>query len=224
MIAELPPLYDAEVAFNDHSFGAFVEGLRERGLYDKSLIVFVSDHGEEFNEHGDFGHANNLFNETLNVPLIVKWPGQRRGQRVPSLAQHVDLLPTLLRSAGVQAPNALPGMDLARVAALGESPDSVSGRNAVSHLSHGGREGISVVHAGWKLVHPLTRELAEASQLFQRADRAERTDRIGRYPVRAGWLESLIRLERERSRGGLKAQTHEIDAETRKALEALGYL
>ena len=223
-MAEIPPLYDAEVAFNDHSFGAFLDALRERGLYEKSLIVFVSDHGEEFDEHGDFGHANNLFNETLNVPLIVKWPGQRRGQRVRSLAQHVDLFPTLLRSAGLQVPKGLPGTDLAQVAASGEDPQALSGRQVVSHLSHRGREGLSVVHAGWKLVHPLTRELAETSQLYSRADRAERTNRLAELPVRAGWLESLIRLERERSKNGLKAQTYEIDEETRKALEALGYL
>ena len=224
LIAELPPLYDAEVAFNDHSFGAFLDALRRRGLYDRSLIVLVADHGEEFNEHGALGHANNLFNETLDIPLIVKWPGQREGERVRSLAQHVDLLPTLLRAAGLQVPQGLPGLDLAQIAASGEDPDALSGRRATSHLRYRGREGISVVHAGWKLIHPLTRELAEASQLYRRTDRAERTDRIHDHPVRAGWLESLVRLEQERSRSGLKAQTYEMDEETRKALEALGYL
>ena len=225
LIAEMPPLYDAEVAFNDHSFGAFLDALRRRGLYKKSLIVLVSDHGEEFNEHGHFGHANNLFNETLNVPLIVKWPGQRQGEQVRALAQHVDLLPTLLRAAGLQAPQGLPGMDLAQIAASGEDPDALAGRRALSHLRYRGREGISVVHANWKLIHPLTRELSAAPQLYHRpTDRAERTNRLGDLPVRAGWLESLVRLEQERSKSGLKAQTSEMDEETRKALEALGYL
>jgi arylsulfatase A-like enzyme len=224
LIAEMAPLYDAEVAFNDHSFGAFLDDLRRRGLYERSLIVFVADHGEEFDEHGDLGHANNLFNETLNVPLIVKWPGQRQGERVRSLAQHVDLLPTILRATGLQVPPELSGLDLAQVAASGEDPDSLSGRRAVSHLRYRGREGVSVVHAGWKLIHPLTRELAETSLLYRRTDRAERTNRLDELPVRAGWLESLIRLEQERSRSGLKAQTYEMDEESRKALEALGYL
>lgn len=225
LMAEIPPLYDAEVAFNDHSFGAFLDTLRRHGLYEKSLIIFVSDHGEEFDEHGGFGHANNLFNETLNVPLIVKWPGQRKGQKVPALAQHVDLLPTLLRTAGLQVPQGLPGMDLALLAASREDPEALAGRRAISHLSHRGRDGISVVHAGWKLIHPLTRELSETPLLFRRpTDRAERTNRLAEAPVRAGWLESLIRLEQQRSRSGLKAQTFQMDEETRKALEALGYL
>ncbi len=225
LMAEIPPLYDAEVAFNDHSFGDFLDTLRQHGFYDKSLIVFVSDHGEEFDEHGSFGHANNLYNETLNVPLIVKWPGQHRGQRVTSIAQHVDLLPTLLHTAGLQVPGGLRGMDLARVAASGEGSEDPTGRWVISHLSHRGREGISVVHAGWKLIHPLTRELAEVSLLYHRSvDRTERNNRLDDFPLRTGWLESLVRLEQNRSRSGLKAQTFQMDEETKKALEALGYL
>jgi choline-sulfatase len=225
LIAELPPLYDAEVAFNDHSFGALLAALRERGLYDSSLIVFVSDHGEEFDEHGDFGHGNNLFDETLHVPLIVKWPGQRRHQEVRAPAQHVDLLPTLLRTAGLQPPKGLPGLDLALVAAADGDPEALSGRAIVSHISRDGRDGLSVVQAGWKLIYPLTRDLAETSLLYHRAtDPAEHTNRLADVPVRAGWLESLIRLEQARSRGGREAQTYEMDEETRRGLEALGYL
>ena len=224
-MAEMSQLYDGEVAFNDHSFGEFLKALRQRGLYDDSLIVLVSDHGEEFDEHGDFGHARNLYNETLNVPLIVKWPGQRRGQVVESLAQHVDLLPTLLQAAGAPMPQGLPGTDLARVAASGDDPEALSGRRVFSHLNHRGREGVSVVHAGWKLIHPLTRDLAGSPQLHDRArDAHERTNRAADLPVRAGFLGSLIRGEMERSREGLKAERFRIDPETRKALEALGYL
>lgn len=224
-MAEMSQLYDGEVAFNDHSFGELLKALRQRGLYDDSLIVFVSDHGEEFDEHGDFGHARNLYNETLNIPLIVKWPGQRRGQVVESVAQHIDLLPTLLRAAGAPMPQGLPGMDLALVAASEDDPEALSGRRAFSHLNHRGREGVSVVHAGWKLIHPLTRDLAGSPQLHERSrDQRERSNRATELPVRAGFLGSLIRAEMERSREGLKAERFQIDPETRKALEALGYL
>lgn len=224
-MAEMRQLYNAEVAFNDHSFGEFLKALRQRGLYENSLIVFVADHGEEFDEHGDFGHARNLYNETLNIPLIVKWPGQRRGQVVESLAQHVDLLPTLLQAAGAPMPQGLPGMDLAQLAASREDPEALTGRQVFSHLNHRGRVGVSVVHAGWKLIHPLTRDLAASPQLHDRdRDPRERTSRAADLPVRAGFLGSLIRAEMERSRGGLKAERFRIDPETRKALEALGYL
>ena len=225
LMVEIPPLYDAEVAFNDRSFGELLDALRRHGLYDTSLILFVSDHGEEFDEHGDFGHGNNLFSETLHVPLMVKWPNQRQGRRVRSIAQHIDLLPTLLQAAGLRAPKNLLGIDLALVAASGDDPEAFSGRAVVSHLSRQGRGGISVIQAGWKLIHPLTRELSESPELYHLpTDRAERTNRLGELPVRAGWLESLVRREQDRGRSGLQAQTYEMDEETRKALEALGYL
>ncbi len=225
-MAELRPLYDAEVAFNDHSFGEFLKVLRERDLYDRSLILLVADHGEEFDEHGARGHTSHLYAETLNIPLIVKWPGQRRGRRVASITQHIDILPTLLRVAGVEAPPGLPGMDLAAVATTGEDPEALSGRWVLSHLSHRDRVGMSLVHAGWKLVYPQTPALAQTSELYHRAsDRRETRNRIGEAPVRAGWLSSLIRAESERSRKvGLRPEHMKIDEETRRALEALGYL
>jgi arylsulfatase A-like enzyme len=225
-MAECRLLYDAEVAFNDHSFGEFLKVLKERGLYDRSLILFVADHGEEFDEHGARGHTSHLYSETLNVPLIVKWPGQRRGERVASISQHIDILPTLLRVAGVEAPPGLPGMDLAAVAASGEDPEALSGRWVLSQLSNRDRVGMSLVHAGWKLVFPQTPALAPEIQLFHRAsDRQEIHNRIGEAPVRAGWLSSLIRAEVERSRRmGLKPEHMKIDEETKRALEALGYL
>ncbi|HBL28352.1 MAG TPA: hypothetical protein DD490_16080 [Acidobacteria bacterium] len=224
-IAELLPLYDAEVAFADQSFGAFLDALRARGLYEGSLIVFVADHGEELGEHGELGHANDLFQEELRIPLLVKWPGQREGREIRALAQQIDLLPTVLAAAGLPVPSGLAGVDLARIAAAGADPRALWDRTAISHLSYRGREGLSAVHAGWKLVQPQTRELAAGPLLFQLGeDPAESVNRLGDAPVRAAWLRSLLRREEERGRSGLKAQTDVMDAETRKALEALGYL
>jgi len=225
-MAELRPLYDAEVAWNDHSFGEFLQALRDRGLYDRSLIVFLADHGEEFDEHGARGHAKDLHAETLDIPLIVKWPGQHKGRRVASIAQHIDVLPTLLRAAGVKGPADLPGMDLAAVEASGESPEALSGRWVLSHLSMRDHVGTSLVQGGWKLVYPQTPALAPGIELFQRStDRGETKNRLGDAPVRAGWLSALIRAEVERSRKtALKPEHATIDEETRKALEALGYL
>lgn len=225
-MAELRQLYEGEVAFNDHSFGELLKTLREKGLYDRSLILFVADHGEELDEHGARGHTSHLYAENLNIPLIVKWPGQRHGKRVASIAQQIDVLPTLLRAAGVQAPQGLPGMDLAVVADSGEDREALSGRWVLSHLSHRDRVGISLVHAGWKLVYPQTPALAPGIELYHGADdRGETRNRAGEAPVRAGWLSSLIRAESERSRrSGLKPEHVKIDEETRKALQALGYL
>jgi choline-sulfatase len=215
--AQLSELYDGEVAGNDHGFGELLAALRARGLYDDTLIVFVADHGEEFDEHGDLGHGKNLYAETLNVPLIVKWPRQTRGERVAAVAQHLDLLPTVLRAAQLEPPRALPGMDLRLLGAAGGGE-----RRAFSSLSYDGRQGVSLVAADWKLIVPLSRKFGAAPELFARGDRGEQINLAERRDVRAGWLMAQIRLELLR---GERAQAAApIDEETKRALAALGYL
>jgi arylsulfatase A-like enzyme len=221
-IAQLSALYDAEVATNDRSFGELLAALRQRNLFDSSLVVFLADHGEEFDEHGFLGHGNNLYAQTLHVPLIVKWPHQTRGERVRRLAQHVDLLPTLLRAAGLTPPNGQPGTDLYALAALQEE---TAGRRAVSHLSYDGRDGVSLVQRDWKLILPLSRKFGGGPELYRwDADPNERENLAEKDPVRTGWLTAQLRLELLRASAGLKAAPTPIDDEARKALRALGYI
>lgn len=223
--AQLSALYDAEIGGNDRSFGELLKALRERKLYDSALVLFVADHGEEFDEHGFLGHGNNLYAESLHVPLIIKWPGQTRGERVKRLAQHVDLLPTILRAAGLRPPDGLPGADLfATAAAPSREPDSIH-RRAFSHLSYEGRDGVSLVQGDWKLIFPLTHKLARGPELYRRdTDPGERENLAQREEIRAGWLLAQIRLELLRTHGGLQAEPAAMDEETKKALQALGYL
>jgi arylsulfatase A-like enzyme len=93
----LQELYEAEVMAFDHYFGWFISELRQLGIYDRAMIVFTSDHGEEFFEHGGWAHSHSLYNELLRVPLIIKFPEQAHaGMRPGSLAGLIDVLPTLL--------------------------------------------------------------------------------------------------------------------------------
>ena len=67
--------YDGDIAYGDREFGRFVRELKARGLYDRAIIVFVADHGEEFLDHGKWLHGKSVFDELVHVPLIVKFPG-----------------------------------------------------------------------------------------------------------------------------------------------------
>jgi choline-sulfatase len=215
-LADLEALYDAEVAFNDHHFGLLLDELRRRGLYDDALIAFLSDHGEEFHEHGLIGHGAGLYREVLQVPLVVKRPRQAAGERVSQPAQHVDLLPTLLAAAALEVPAGLPGADLAA---------PVPERAILSYLRYDGREGASVLFDGWHSIMPLNRRFGERSELFDwRADRREGTDLGAARPVPAGYLRSLLRRELLAPVGPLRPTRLRFDAEERRRLRALGYL
>ena len=94
-------LYDAEVRYVDAEVGRLLDRLRELGLYDDALIVVTSDHGEEFFEHGNFGHGQSLYNELLGVPLIVKLPGNDNAGRVDRLVPTQAIKATLLELCGI---------------------------------------------------------------------------------------------------------------------------
>jgi arylsulfatase A-like enzyme len=227
LVADLALLYDAEVAANDRSFGELLAALAARRLLDRTAVVLVADHGEEFDEHGALGHANNLYAETLRIPLIVKLPRQARGRRIRALAQQIDLVPTLLAQAGHGRPAGLGGIDLTRLATA--APRSPAGdRPAVSHLSYRGRSGVSVVLGDWKLIQPLTpafgRGGPELFRLREGARESAAENLIDRNPVRAGHLAAFLRAERLAAQGGLAPERATLDPETRRALEALGYL
>jgi arylsulfatase A-like enzyme len=116
-------LYDAEVRYTDRMLiGPLLDTLRETGLYDRTLVIITSDHGEEFYEHGAWTHGADLYDESLKVPLLMKFPRSRfAGTRIESIVRLTDIMPTILREAG------------ARVSDLG-----LDGRNLVPLLE--GRE------------------------------------------------------------------------------------
>jgi arylsulfatase A-like enzyme len=92
--ALLTTRYDGEVRYTDAQLGRFLDGLREQGRYESSVIALAGDHGEGLYEHGDPAHEF-LWRATLAVPLILRWPGGPRGVRSSRLASLVDVLPTL---------------------------------------------------------------------------------------------------------------------------------
>ncbi len=94
-------LYLAEVASVDQRVGLLLEALDRGGLRDDTLIVFTSDHGEGFGEHGLYLHANSFFGELVHVPLIIAGPGITSGKRVTEPVSHVDLMPTLRELLGI---------------------------------------------------------------------------------------------------------------------------
>ncbi|MFN0242072.1 MAG: sulfatase [Planctomycetota bacterium] len=110
---QLIDLYDGEIAFTDAQIGRFLDHLAEIGELDDTLVVFHSDHGEEFWEHGGFEHGHDLHDEVLHVPLILALPGKLApGARVAARVSTADILPTVLELLGVESSGALDGRSL----------------------------------------------------------------------------------------------------------------
>lgn len=102
--AHILALYDGEIRYADHTISTLLDALEEAGRLDDTLIVFTADHGEEFGEHGRYGHNKTLYDEVVHVPLIMRWPGHiAAGRQIAGSVSMVDLAPTLLELADLPA-------------------------------------------------------------------------------------------------------------------------
>jgi arylsulfatase A-like enzyme len=106
--------YDGELSCTDAWIGRLWRRLRDVGLWDDTYVIVTSDHGEEFFEHGNKGHRNNLYEESVHVPLIIKFPGTAAPPEDDRPVSLVDLFPTVLDFAGVDPPVELHGRSLIR--------------------------------------------------------------------------------------------------------------
>ncbi len=107
----LTALYDGELAYTDAQLGRLLSELEARGAMEDAFLVVVGDHGEELMDHGRMGHGHTMYQELLHVPLIIAGPGLGPGE-ARGCAAHVDVLPTMLAMAGLEAPGWTSGADL----------------------------------------------------------------------------------------------------------------
>jgi arylsulfatase A-like enzyme len=104
--------YDGEIRYMDEHFGRLIDTLRRLDLYDDSIIIFTSDHGEGMGEHDYyFNHGEYLYSDQIHVPLIIKYGKQLSGRRT-DFVQHLDLIPTILSMLGIKPDERFRGRDL----------------------------------------------------------------------------------------------------------------
>ena len=108
----LMALHDGEITYHDQEMARFVARLQELGLYDEIVFVVTSDHGEEFNEHGSYGHGHSIYQELLHVPLMMRWHGVIDPRRVGPTVSTMDIAPTLCEATGVPIPDEFEGHSL----------------------------------------------------------------------------------------------------------------
>ncbi|MEO8503737.1 MAG: sulfatase [Acidobacteriota bacterium] len=213
---ELRRLYEAEVAATDRAFGELLDHLARRHLDADTMVVFIADHGEEFDEHGTLGHANDLHAEVLNIPFILRLPGQREGLRRTEIVQQIDLLPTLLTAAGLPVPPEMMGL------ALQAGPVTVE-RSAFSHLKYNGRECVSLRRGDFKLIVP--RQPLGSPELYDLStDPAETVDIAARQPLRVAYMLGHLRLLEQSIQAPGSPARARLSDEAVRALHALGYL
>jgi arylsulfatase A-like enzyme len=232
--------YDATITYWDEQLRALADSLETRGLRDDLLLVYTSDHGEEFLEHGGFGHGSTLFEEVVRVPLLFSLPVPVKRPRLPrprrtvrEVVSSVDIVPTLTEYLRVPVEHEMRGRSAASLA-LGR-PDEGPEREAIlEHIikQYGAFDIRALRTARRKYVVRLTYETSyhpqwgEGDLFFDLgADPGEQHNLVGeRAAEAAGYrsrLEAWVKESRERA---VTAEEFEPDAEQLERLRALGYL
>lgn len=212
--------YDSEIGYVDAHLRALFEMLP---MDDDTLVIVTSDHGEEFGEHGRFGHRNQLYAELVHVPLLVSWPARLPAHRAQGVASTVDLLPTLESIVGAELAPHQVGVDLAPML-LGD--DQANRAVLAMRWNEVRRPALvrrAVIDERWKYIWSMPRNRRELYD--RRVDSTEQDDVASEHPeVIEALHEVLTRHEQsattfERSH----AESRELDGALLERLRALGY-
>ncbi|HMM33771.1 MAG TPA: sulfatase-like hydrolase/transferase [Thermoanaerobaculia bacterium] len=209
--------YDAEVAAADAAVGAFVAKLKALGLWEKSLVVFLSDHGEGLGEHGENEHGVFLYRESLQVPLLLKLPkGTRGGTSVAAPVQISDVFRTIVEAAGLSGAPVPAGLVNLVGLAYGEAAPErrIYAETFFPRIRFGWSELAALLDGSWHYVAAPKPEFYDLA-----SDPGETRNLAGEKP---GPFRSFV-VETEKLRSPFRAPA-DVDPEHAKKLASLGYL
>ncbi len=215
-------LYDGEIAFTDFHIGRFLRQLKDWGLYDSTLLVVTSDHGEGLGDHRERTHGSLLYQSTLHVPLIFRVPGGESGKRIDSVAGVVDVMPTISAIVGLPPPPGLDGRDLSPLFSEGEEGEGERYVYAESLMPTKFDFGpvVSLIGSRWKFIYTAVPRLFDLDE-----DPGETRNAAKEHPETARALEERLLRKvaetREEARGDSRIV---LDEESRRRLTSLGYV
>lgn len=165
--------YDGEIAAADAAVGSFVEYLKRAGLYDRAILLFLSDHGEGLGDHGEEEHGVFLYREAIRVPLLLKRPGSAgAGQRIPAPVSLTDVVPTVLSLLSLPIPSDLHGLPLTSPSAASAASDRrIYSETLYPRLGLGWSDLASLADGRYHYIHAPRPELYDLA-----ADPAEKND------------------------------------------------
>ena len=201
-IEHIIALYDGEITYTDHYLQVLLDHLRTRGMLDNALIVFASDHGEQFGEQGLWVHANSVYEGLVHVPLLMSWPGViTPGLTITTPVQTMDLMPTILDLVGLAVPEGLDAVSLKPLlqgqplTATHEIGAEVDGITDASHWAYWttSRVDLRAIRDGdWKLIHHVSHIPDDALYQLQPVAPYEGENVIAQYPERAAEMRQAL--------------------------------
>ncbi len=220
-------LYKAEVRHVDQNIGRLLKALKQLQLYDEALIIFTSDHGEEFWEHDGYEHGHTLYKELLWVPLIIKLPLSTSKQQIDSLVMTSSITPTILDLCKIDYERDYLSAD--SLSSSWESdPPAFDEQPAISTglLYYEDRE--SVMFDGLKYIHSLLTNREELYDLS--SDPEEQVSVVSSFPDKVWQAKNILENAKKRTKElakhyrTLHQEEIQLDDDTIQQLKSLGYI
>lgn len=222
--------YDGAIAYEDAAVGKLLRHLKLRGLYDGAVIAVMADHGESLGAHGEDAHGIFLYDETIQVPLLIKLPhASAGGKRIDNRVELVDVLPTLLQEVGIQIPKEVQGeslLALMKQGALKDKPGMETWRDRPAYA----QSDYSRDEYGWSA----ERALRTGKYLYIQVPRRELYDQAADPKAEhnlastsaavADTLASQLEAFRQKTSSKREAPKVALDLAAQEALGALGYM
>jgi len=215
--------YNGEIAFMDTQVARVVAQLKSLGLYDRTIIVVMGDHGESLGDHGEAAHGFFIYNSVTRVPFMIRAPyNLMRGRKVADPVRSVDVMPTVLDLIGVPTPKEVTGSSLVPLmtgAAVELGLDAYS--ESMYPLHHYGWSDLRALRAGrYKVIDAPRPELYDVDEDPKEAANV--------YEQRRALGDSMLAQLRKREEGFQKTEAPlpagDVDPEARARLAALGYV
>jgi len=215
---DLRSLYRGDIRYLDHHIGELIEALKQRGLFEGTVFIITSDHGELFGEHGLFGHPPSGYEESFHVPLFCFGPGVPKETNIKELNSLVDLPPTIAELFDLEIDPNWEGTSLVP-SLTGESSETER------ELFLGDKNVLSYQNGSWRLVWWRTKENPEQPdtewELWQLPD-CERVPLDEQEEIVERFRENLQEYL-DRTEGHEELAEPAVDEATEDRLEALGY-
>jgi len=217
----LKALYDGGIAYTDEFIRQLLDSLAALELLENTLVIITSDHGEAFLEHNLFMHQE-VYEQLLHVPLIVRTPGVERGIEISQLVSILDIVPTVLRIVGIDPPGSLAGRVLPQEPITDPTDRWLFGYY-LCPPSYTYR-AFTVFNGTWKLVrHNLSNVDRFEDQLFEVHRGRHEVERTGLADNTLATLRTHLELRTE-NKPSITPTLFEPSTETLELLKTIGYI